>query len=264
MRGSTVGSKLAPLVLALLGLLRPDITSAQEAVYDPAAVKSAFIYHFSTFVNWPGQQLAGRPFIISVMGDDDIARELEKYVPGRSINGLAMQVARVDSAEDLGRTDVLFVGRERADDLEEVIETVRGQPVLVVSDAQEGLDRGAMINFMILDRHVRFEISLAAAERAGLTLSSRLLGAAQQVRTSGILMDLPSPFDLWAFQKGSGPPVQQCVQFRQELAMNPTSIAGEFRMLPPRIGDARACGLGSVQVRVALAVRNGRDDRRDA
>ena len=38
-----------------------------------------------------------------------------------------------------------------------------------------------MINFVVAERRVRFEIALDAAEKSGLKLSSRLLAVAQQV-----------------------------------------------------------------------------------
>ena len=45
------------------------------------------------------------------------------------------------------------------------------------------LNQGSMINFVIVDRRVRFEVALDSVERSGLKLSSRLLAVAQQVRT---------------------------------------------------------------------------------
>jgi hypothetical protein len=59
--------------------------------------------------------------------------------------------------------------------------------MLVVTDAPGALRDGSMINFQVVDQRVRFEISLAAAERAGLELSSRLLAAAMSVDTTSAL-----------------------------------------------------------------------------
>jgi hypothetical protein len=42
-----------------------------------------------------------------------------------------------------------------------------------------------MINFVLDDRRVRFDIALDTAERSGLKLSSRLLAVARDVRTGG-------------------------------------------------------------------------------
>jgi len=189
MQISRVRSSLACLALVAWATVLPGVAAAEEAVYDPAAVKAAFLYHFSTFVKWPGDQPQGDTFVIAVLGDDDVVRELEQYLPGRRILNRPMQVVRIDSVADLDRADVLFVGARRADDLEQSVETIREQPVLVVAETPDALNLGAMINFRIVDRRVRFEVFLPAAERAGLSLSSRLLAAAFQVRTSGLLKE---------------------------------------------------------------------------
>jgi hypothetical protein len=187
MKVSRIRWPLAYLALAALALAPSGRAAAQEVAYDPAAVKAAFLYHFSTFVKWPGRNPGGEPFTIAVLGDDVVARQLEQYLPGRQIEGRPMGVRRIESTEELAGADVLFVGAERADDLEGSIQAVRDAPVLVVSDAPDALDRGAMINFTIVERRVRFEVSLRAVERAGLALSSRLLASALQVRTTDLI-----------------------------------------------------------------------------
>ncbi len=56
--------------------------------------------------------------------------------------------------------------------------------MLLVSDMEAGLDQGAAINFVLTDRRVRFEISVRAAEEAGIKISSRLLSAALRLKRS--------------------------------------------------------------------------------
>ena len=55
--------------------------------------------------------------------------------------------------------------------------------MLTVTESDGALSQGSMINFVIVDRRVRFEVGLESAEKNGLRLSSRLLAVAQQVRT---------------------------------------------------------------------------------
>ena len=165
---------------------------AQEAVYDEHRVKAAFIYHFSTFVVWPDATQTNRDFVIAVLGDDNVARELEGYLPGHFLQGRPMRARRIDSVEDLGAADILFIGSGRARDLAKDLGAVANRPVLVVTDAPDALAKGSMINFNIVDDRVRFEIALRTAERAGLTLSSRLLSAAMFVDTTSAVWDLPS------------------------------------------------------------------------
>jgi hypothetical protein len=53
--------------------------------------------------------------------------------------------------------------------------------VLTVTETAEALEQGSIMNFRIVDSKVRFEISLPAADQAGIKLSSRLLALAVKV-----------------------------------------------------------------------------------
>ncbi len=54
--------------------------------------------------------------------------------------------------------------------------------MLLVTDEEEGLEVGSVVNFLTIDRNVRFEVSLLAADHWGLKISSALLGVAIRVQ----------------------------------------------------------------------------------
>lgn len=176
--------RVALLVLALTGV---EWAVAQPEVYDVEDVKAAFLYHFATFVLWPEEQSSSGSFTIAVLGADDIAADLEDYLPGRSIQGRPMNVRRLDSIEDLDDAAVLYIGRSQGPRLQELLSKVTERRTLIVTDSRGALDLGSMINFRVVDRRVRFEISLRATERAGLELSSRLLSSAVFVDTTSAI-----------------------------------------------------------------------------
>ena len=57
--------------------------------------------------------------------------------------------------------------------------TLKGQPVLVVTESSRALALGSMINFVVVDDKVRFDIAPQAAEASRLRISARLLGVAR-------------------------------------------------------------------------------------
>ena len=63
--------------------------------------------------------------------------------------------------------------------LADALDRVRGQSVLVVGDGDDVLDAGGTVRLFREDNRVRFEVSLKAADRAGLRVSSRLLKLAK-------------------------------------------------------------------------------------
>lgn len=167
----------ACLVLLACAAVTPSL--AQE--YSESAVKAAFLYRFTQYVDWPPATLGTHEFTIDVMGAEDVARELERFLPGHPIHGAAASVRRIQSLRELGDAQVLYIGPGR--DPAPLIAALPARAILVITDDEgRGLESGGTVNFVVIDRRVRFEISLAAADRAGLRVSSELLGVAQRVQ----------------------------------------------------------------------------------
>jgi hypothetical protein len=170
------------VVLAATGASEP--ARAQRDVYNADQVKAAFLYHFGTYVQWPAPRPSSDPITIAVLGAAAVADQLAEFLPGRNIQGRPVAVRALARIEDLRDEEMLFIGSEHSARLDQLTTAVGQRAVLVVTDAEDGLDHGAMVNFQLVDSRVRFEISLPRAEEAGLVLSSRLLSAALRVETS--------------------------------------------------------------------------------
>jgi hypothetical protein len=171
---------------AALGLLATAALCghARATEYSGNAVKAAYLYRFAGYVSWPQHAPASAPFTIAVLGAPDIAAELRRLLPGHLINGRVAQVREIAGIHDAGEAQIVYVAPGHTD-------LVRGwapQPeagVLLVTDEDGGLNAGSTLNFLTVDRNVRFEVSLPAAERWGLKISSELLGVATRVQGTG-------------------------------------------------------------------------------
>jgi hypothetical protein len=147
------------------------------------SLKAAFVYKFASYVEWPAESFPSpdSPFVIGVLGADDIAAELEGLVHGRSVGNRPAIVRRMKDGEPLTGLHMLFIGRRDAGKVPALSRAARALSVLVVSDAERGLEAGSVINLVVADERVGFEVSIEAAERSGLRLSSRMLGVARRV-----------------------------------------------------------------------------------
>lgn len=174
----------AALLLAHGGLARAQ---AEESVAE-RQVKAAFVYKFTGYVEWPAEVLgsAGAPFTIGVLGADALAAELALVATGRSVDAHPVTVRRLRGGEPLADVAMLFVGRGETPRLKALLAGA-ARPMLVVteSDAEGAMPAGSMINLLLVDRRVRFEVALDTAERAGVRLSSRLLAVAHKVHGAG-------------------------------------------------------------------------------
>jgi len=155
-----------------------------QAVSEPA-VKAAFLFKFLGYVEWPAAALpTDASYVIATLGGDDVASELERIVATRSINGRRVIVRRIAENDAVRNVHVLFIARGHPA-AREVIRAVQRQPVLTVTEGERGLDLGSVVNLLTLEDRVGFEVSLDAAERAGLGISSRMLAVARRVAGRG-------------------------------------------------------------------------------
>jgi YfiR/HmsC-like len=170
------------LWIACLTLLPAHSARPQERVHSAVSVKAAFLYNFAGYVEWPKDEQPGDAIIVGIVGDDEMVAELRRIVPGRTVQNRPVSVRAVRGTDELARVDILFIGQSESARLPQLVRAARQRPVLIVTDAENGLEQDSMINFVLADSRVRFEVSPANAERAGLKLSSRLLSVAFRIR----------------------------------------------------------------------------------
>ena len=169
--------------LCACALPAPAQADAERALEQ--RVKAAFLFRFTEFVIWPESAYArpDSPFVMVVSGSEGIAENLRSITAGRSVGGRPVEVRRVGVADQIPAAQLVYLA---SGDAGRVREQLRGAPrhALVVTDAEGALDLGSVINFVLVEDRVRFDIALDAAEKRGLRLSSRLLSVARSVRGS--------------------------------------------------------------------------------
>jgi len=165
---------------ALLGGFAPAIARAQQAA--ESSVKAALVYKFASYVEWPAEAFASpeAPLVICVLGAEEVASDLEALVRGRAINNRSVVVRRL-SSDAVAGCHIAFVGRRESPRLAALARASRAQFVLLVSDTERGLEHGSVINFVPVEDRLGFEVSIEAAERNHLRISSRMLAVARRV-----------------------------------------------------------------------------------
>jgi len=164
-------------------------TTAHPAQFSVDAVKAAYLFRFAQYVEWPQAPSADSPFVIAVCGAEEVAVHLERLLPGMTVNGRPVTVRRVTRAQELEGVHILFIGSSAFSNTRTLRARAIEKPILIVTEDQNGIDGGAVINFLEVNRNLRFEISLIAADRSGLRINSALLSVAARVerRSQGAL-----------------------------------------------------------------------------
>lgn len=157
-------------------LLRGGIALGQSGNFSEYQVKAAFLYNFGKFVEWPTNDFASTnaPLVIGVYGENPFGNDLDVVVSGRNINGHPV-VTREVSLTELKNCQILFIARSKQKNMNEILRALDGAGVLTVTENMDPFDSGIMINFILKDDRIRFEINNTAAEKVGLKLSSKLL-----------------------------------------------------------------------------------------
>jgi hypothetical protein len=178
--GGFLGVGVTFLFFGSLGSTAAQARAADS--YREDAVKAAYLCRFVSYVGWPAEVSRRKPFTIAVLDAPGVARELQRLLPGHPINGRIAQVREIDRVQEADTAQVLYIGAGHAESMTASNPQIVSEPILAVTDEAGGLQSGSVLNFLTLDHHVRFEISLLAAERVHLKISSELLSIAVRVQ----------------------------------------------------------------------------------
>lgn len=150
---------------------------------DEWQIKSAFIYNFTKFVEWPEAALGGpsQPIVIGVLGEKPLAQQLAAVVAGRNVNGRSIDVRHVRTASEARATQLLFVTAAEESRYAAMRSELADSPVLTVGETPSFSVTGA-IGFVQDGEKLRFEINVDIAERSHLKISSQLQKLAAAIR----------------------------------------------------------------------------------
>ena len=159
-----------------------DIAYTETALSREYLVKAACVYNFAKFVEWPSEAFPDHqgPIVLSILGKDPFGASLES-IRGKPVMSRKLEIRRVDRIEDLQRCHILFISESEKENLSQIFVKVSDWPVLTVSDMEGFAQRGGIINFITVEKKIRFEINVDAAERSGPRISSKLLRLAKIV-----------------------------------------------------------------------------------
>ena len=169
--------RAALLVLGSAWLLSSPGFAHADGSAAERLVKAAYLYHFCNLVSWPPGTFAepAAPLRVGLLGNDELASELERLVNSRRHAGRPIQVVRLKRTPVSGPLHLLYLNESTNGQLAELLAPWKAQPVLTVTESQHGLAHGSVINFVEVDGALRFEVSQAAASRANLNISTRLM-----------------------------------------------------------------------------------------
>jgi len=148
------------------------------------AVKSAFIYHFCRFSEWPRMvNDTQSDFKVAVFGGTKFSTVLERTLAGKKAHQRQMTVTRVQTPMDLTGFQVLVIPKKMTAQGLNLLNMKQNKllDILTISDDAQAIELGVMVQLFIEKNKVRFRINVAESEQHGVKISPRLLKLADEV-----------------------------------------------------------------------------------
>jgi len=149
---------------------------AAQAPRPELAIKTEFVLRFPEFVEWPTAATDGRPLSLCLSPSHPFGKNLQASVSGQP-RARRIAVRELRDGDPVRACDAVYVAPA---DLS-LLDTVANLPILTVGDQPNFCQRGGIINLLLIDGRVRFEIDLSRARRSGLKMDSQLLRLASKV-----------------------------------------------------------------------------------
>lgn len=173
-------ARIATAIAVSMLVCAPAVLGQGNPVEDE--IKAAYVFNFTKFIGWPPSAFTGTsdPLNVCVSAEGAVVKAVERILAGERVEGRPLRVVS-PLPDEAAACHVLFVGRGGSERGLRLMASAGTTPMLTVGDSARFLQQGGMIAFVVENRRVRFDISVATAERAGLKLSSKLLRVARRL-----------------------------------------------------------------------------------
>ncbi len=157
------------LLISVFALAISEAASAQLAQF-----KALYLYNFAKNVGWPESD-AGKDFVITVIGDSELAAELDKLSTTRKVGLRSVVVKQANGASSAEDSQIIFLGSSKSTQISTLVSAHNADKTLIISDKKGQCSSGASISFTIVDGKLKYEISNNNIKRAGLSITARII-----------------------------------------------------------------------------------------
>ena len=174
------GWKIGIVAVALCFLVGLPNQAAAETTANGAEnlIRSAMVYNFCKFVQWPESDLD--TLVLGVMAAPDATLDFSS-IQGKAVHDSFIKVRSVRSNADLVGCQLVFIPKGMEGQLQEAFAAAQAESILTISEIEGFCSQGGIIQLVERRGKLRFFINNKAAGQSRLTLSSQLLKMAKIV-----------------------------------------------------------------------------------
>jgi hypothetical protein len=136
-------------------------------------IHAAMLYNFIKYIQWPNESEAG-DFVIGVIGDENLFNTLKERYDGKPKGVKKYVIKKLADASESGSCQVVYVGKSKNRDFDNVKTSTTGKSVLTITDGNGLGQKGSCINFKVIDGKLKFELNQATVNSSNLKVSTQL------------------------------------------------------------------------------------------
>ena len=159
------------VVLTIVLGVTVALASAQER--PTHELHAAMLYNFIKYVQWPNESDPG-DFVVGVIGDENVFNTLKTWYDGKAKGTKKYVIKKLSSAGEAESCQVVYVGKSKNRDFEDIKSSVTGKSVLTVTDGNGMGQKGSCINFKVIDGKLKFELNQTIVTGSNLKVSTQL------------------------------------------------------------------------------------------
>ena len=169
-----------------MALIAPVLLCSLDLQRDPekdtsATVQANYIYNIAKLVEWKDASKRSGNFVIGIVGGANLYQELIKKYATKTIGDQPIEIRKLPRTADVGACHMLYVGRTDLALMPEIYRNLAGKGTLIITEYQDALEDGAVVNFISVESIWRYEISISNAHDHGLQVGSILKQLAHRV-----------------------------------------------------------------------------------
>jgi hypothetical protein len=136
-------------------------------------IHSAMLFNFMKYIQWPNEG-EGSEFVLGILGEDDVFNTMKTRYDGKPKGTKKYVIKKLTSAAEASDCQVVYIGKFKNREFENVKTAVAGKAVLTITDSNNLGQKGSCINFKVIDGKLKFEMNNASLTGANLKVSTQL------------------------------------------------------------------------------------------
>lgn len=117
-----------------------------------------FVYNFTKYIEWPDGSIKDE-FVIGVYGKSPIVEEFQKMAALKKAGDKTIRIIELNESNLASDVHILFITDEKSVKIDAIVSALKGRSILLVTEKQGLVGKGAGISFMSDNNSVKFELN---------------------------------------------------------------------------------------------------------